>query len=93
MDFVITVCDQAAGEICPVWPGRPVAAHWGVPDPAAASGCESEHRQAFRDAIGALEQRVRRLVDLPLEKLDSSAAQRALQAIAAPATTPSGNAM
>jgi arsenate reductase (thioredoxin) len=93
MDFVITVCDRAAGEICPVWPGRPVAAHWGVPDPAAASGCESERRQAFRDAFGALEQRVRRLVDLPLEKLDSSAAQRALQAIAAPATTPSGNAM
>ena len=93
MDFVITVCDQAAGETCPVWPGRPVAAHWGVPDPAAASGSESERRQAFRDAFGALERRVKRLVDLPLEKLDSSAAQRALQAIAAPATTPSGNAM
>src|SRR5262249_31584467 len=55
MDFVITVCDQAAGETCPVWPGHPVAAHWGVPDPAAASGRESERRQAFQDAFDALE--------------------------------------
>jgi len=81
MDFVITVCDQAAGEICPVWPGHPVAAHWGVPDPAAARGRESERRQAFRDAFDALERRVKRLADLPIEKLDSPAIARETRAI------------
>jgi arsenate reductase len=81
MDFVITVCDQAAGETCPVWPGHPVAAHWGVPDPAAASGSESERRQAFRNAFAALERRVKRLVDLPIEKLDWAAVARESRAI------------
>jgi arsenate reductase len=81
MDFVITVCDQAAGEICPVWPGHPVAAHWGVPDPAATSGGESERRQAFRDAFDALEPRVKRLADLPIEKLDWVVIARETRAI------------
>jgi arsenate reductase (thioredoxin) len=81
MDFVITVCDQAAGETCPVWPGRPVMAHWGVPDPAAVSGSESERRQAFREAYAALERRVKRLVDLPIEALDDDAIARQTRSI------------
>jgi hypothetical protein len=59
MDFVFTVCDQAAGEVCPVWPGNPVTAHWGVPDPAAAEGSEAEQREAFRAAYLTLENRIK----------------------------------
>lgn len=70
MDFVFTVCDQAAGEACPVWPGSPVTAHWGVPDPAAVQGTEAEQRRAFREAYVTLENRIKLLVALPIEKLD-----------------------
>ncbi len=66
MDFVFTVCDQAAGEVCPMWPGNPVTAHWGVPDPAAVEGTDDQRRQAFRDAYRQLEdahQAVRRVAD------------------------------
>ena len=70
MDFVFTVCDQAAGETCPVWPGNPVTAHWGVPDPAAAPGSEAERMAAFRDACRRLEARIKLFVALPLDKLD-----------------------
>lgn len=70
MDFVFTVCDQAAGEVCPLWPGNPVTAHWGVPDPAAAEGSEIERRQAFRTAFRMLEQRIKLFASLPLAKLD-----------------------
>ena len=70
MDFVFTVCDQAAGEVCPVWPGNPVTAHWGVPDPAAVQGIEAELRRAFRDAYVVLENRIKLLVALRIEKLD-----------------------
>ena len=70
MDFVFTVCDQAAGEICPVWPGNPVTAHWGVPNPAAVEGTEAERRRAFRDAYVVLENRIKLFVALPIEKLD-----------------------
>ena len=70
MDFVFTVCDQAAGEICPVWPGNPVTAHWGVPDPARVQGTEAERRRAFRDAHAVLENRIKLLVAPPIEKLD-----------------------
>jgi len=70
MDFVFTVCDQAAGEVCPVWPGNPVTAHWGVPDPAAVRGTEAEQRRAFRDAYVVLENRIKLLVALRIEKLD-----------------------
>ena len=70
MDFVFTVCDQAAGEVCPVWPGNPVTAHWGVPDPAAVQGTEAERRRAFRDANLVLENRIKLFVALPIEKLD-----------------------
>ena len=69
MDFVFTVCDQVAGEICPVWPGNPVTAHWGVPDPARVQGTEAERRRAFRDAHAVLENRIKLLVALPIEKL------------------------
>jgi len=70
MDFVITVCDQAAAEICPIWPGQPITAHWGIPDPAAASGSLEERRAAFRDACRRLDARIKLFVALPLEKLD-----------------------
>jgi arsenate reductase (thioredoxin) len=76
MDFVFTVCDQAAGEVCPVWPGNPVTAHWGVPDPAAAEGTEEQRMAAFRDAYRRLEARIKLFVALPLEKLDRLALKR-----------------
>jgi protein-tyrosine-phosphatase len=81
MDFVFTVCDQAAGEICPIWPGNPITAHWGVPDPAAAVGGEAERRQAFRAALAALEQRIKLFVSLPVEKLDRLVLKRRVDAI------------
>ena len=65
LDFIITVCDNAAGEACPVWPGRPVTAHWGVEDPAAMEGSEEEKRAAFRDAYAILRRRIGLLVALP----------------------------
>ena len=70
MDFIFTVCDNAAGEICPVWPGRPVTAHWGMPEPAAAEGSEGEKMQAFRDCLRMLSNRIRVFAELPFEKLD-----------------------
>ena len=81
MDLVFTVCDQAAGEICPVWPGNPVTAHWGVPDPAAATGSEVERQAAFRAALTALEQRIKLFVALPVAKLDRLALKRRLDEI------------
>ena len=69
MDFVFTVCDQAAAETCPVWPGHPTTAHWGIADPAAVSGTEKDRRRAFRDAFLALRRRIELFVALPLEKL------------------------
>jgi protein-tyrosine-phosphatase len=76
MDFVFTVCDQAAGEACPVWPGNPVTAHWGVPDPAAVEGTEAEQRRAFRTAYLVLENRIKIFVALPIERLDRLAIKR-----------------
>lgn len=76
MDFVFTVCDQAAGEVCPVWPGNPITAHWGVPDPAAVEGSEDQCRQAFRDACRQLETRIKLFVALPIDKLDRLAIKR-----------------
>jgi arsenate reductase len=70
MDFVFTVCDQAAGEVCPIWPGQPVSAHWGVPDPAAMSGTDAEKMQAFREALRLLSNRIRVFIELPFDKLD-----------------------
>ena len=68
LDFIFTVCDNAAGEVCPIWPGNPVIAHWGIPDPAAVEG-EGQER-AFIDAYSALQRRIRLLLALPLESLD-----------------------
>ena len=83
MDFVFTVCDNAAGEVCPVWPGQPVTAHWGVPDPAAVQGSEAEVQRAFRDVALAMQRRVELLLALPLSTLGSAAIQRNLRAIGA----------
>ena len=82
MDFVFTVCDQAADEVCPVWPGNPVTAHWGVPDPAAIEGSEDRRRQAFREALRALESRIKLFVALPIDKLDRMAIKRNVDDIA-----------
>jgi arsenate reductase len=81
MDFVFTVCDQAAGEVCPVWPGNPITAHWGVPDPAAVEGTEDERKRAFRDAYHQLDARIRLLIALPIDKLDRMALQRRVDEI------------
>jgi protein-tyrosine-phosphatase len=82
LDVVITVCDDAAGEACPIWPGRPVTAHWGVPDPAAVSGSEAEVRVAFRRAFELLSTRIARFVQLPLATLDPASLQASLREIA-----------
>ena len=79
MDIVITVCDQAAGEICPVWPGRPVTAHWGLPDPAAAEGSDAEKRLAFATVYRELVTRIETLVALPVEQLDRLTLQSRLR--------------
>ena len=70
MDFVITVCDRAAGEVCPVWPGQPMTAHWGIDDPAAVGGAEIDRQRAFRRALLELENRIKLFVNLPLHSLD-----------------------
>ena len=81
MDFVFTVCDQAAGEVCPVWPGSPVTAHWGVSDPAAVEGPEAEKVRAFRYAYQALETRIKLFTSLRLEALDRLAIKREVDEI------------
>ena len=82
MDFVFTVCDQAAAEVCPVWPGHPVSAHWGVPDPAAVQDTgEDEPRRAFRDALLSLRRRIELFVSLPFEELKGMALKERLEDI------------
>jgi arsenate reductase len=81
MDFVFTVCDQAAGETCPVWPGHPVTAHRGIPDPAAADGSEAERMLAFREAFRALETRIELFLSLPIASLDRLALTRKVEEI------------
>jgi arsenate reductase len=81
LDFVITVCDNAAGEVCPVWPGRPMTAHWGIPDPAAVEGSEEQQRRAFWDACHRLMARIRLFTSLPLAKLDRLAIKRSIDDI------------
>ena len=81
IDFVITVCDNAAGEVCPVWPGKPVTAHWGVFDPAAVEGSDEDKRRAFREAAAILRRRIELLLALPLEKLDSTALKQKVSEI------------
>lgn len=81
IDFVFTVCDNAAHEVCPVWPGHPMTAHWGIPDPAAVTGPAEEIRRAFRDAFVTLERRIDLFFNLPLETIDRLALQRKIDQI------------
>jgi arsenate reductase (thioredoxin) len=81
MDFVFTVCDNAAKEPCPYWPGQPITAHWGVADPAAATGTPEEIQRAYRDAYMTLERRIRLFIALPLTSLDGLAIQRQIDHI------------
>lgn len=81
LDFVFTVCDNAAGEVCPVWPGQPITAHWGIADPAAAGGTEHDKRRAFLRAFTELTARVNLLLALPVEKLDRLTLKRKLDDI------------
>jgi protein-tyrosine-phosphatase len=81
LDFVVTVCDNAAGEVCPIWPGHPAVAHWGVPDPAAIEGSELEKRNAFRTAFLALENRIKLFTSLPIVCLDRMKLKEHLDAI------------
>lgn len=81
MDFVFTVCDNAAGEVCPIWPGHPVTAHWGVADPAAETGDEMQQRQAFREVLRQLENRIKIFTSLRFDDLDRSRLQDETQRI------------
>jgi arsenate reductase len=81
MDFVITVCDNAAGEACPVWPGQPITAHWGVNDPATAHGSPAEIERAFRDAFVILDRRISLLLSLPLSTLNQLAIKKEIDRI------------
>jgi len=81
MDFVFTVCDNAAGEVCPIWPGQPITAHWGVADPAAAVGSDEAKRKAFLRAFTELSTRINLLLALPVEKLERTALKRKLDEI------------
>ncbi len=87
MDFIFTVCDNAAVEVCPIWPGRPVSAHWGLPDPAAAGGSDADRRRAFEDAMRVLTRRIERFVALPLAGLDRAALMPTLNEIGGLAAT------
>jgi len=81
LDFVFTVCDRAAAEVCPIWPGQPMTAHWGLPDPAAAEGNEAEKRLAFAATLRMLTNRIGLLVNLPLQSLDRLSLQQRLAQI------------
>lgn len=81
MDFVFTVCDKAAGEVCPAWPGQPITAHWGMPDPAAVQGNEAVCRKAFRDTAVLLKRRLDIMSVIPMERLDRIAIQQQVREI------------
>jgi arsenate reductase len=87
MDFVITVCDQAAGEVCPIWPGQPITAHWGLPDPSQAPGTDDDRRTAFKRTYMALLNRLRLFTSLPFDKLDLLALKQRLTDIGQPVET------
>ncbi|HEY4077680.1 MAG TPA: arsenate reductase ArsC [Rhizomicrobium sp.] len=82
-DFVFTVCDNAASEVCPIWPGQPITAHWGIPDPAAVTGDDVSITRAFRDAYAALERRINLFATLPFKSLDHMALKKRLDHIGA----------
>ncbi|MGH9522831.1 MAG: arsenate reductase ArsC [Terriglobales bacterium] len=92
LDFVFTVCDNAAKEVCPIWPGQPITAHWGVPDPAAVHGSEQEVERAFRDAFFMLDRRISLLLCLPLTSLDGLALKKELDKIGQTPRTTTGEA-
>lgn len=81
MDFVFTVCDNAAKEVCPIWPGQPMTAHWGVPDPASVAGSPEEIQRTFRDAYSILDRRISLFLSLPIESLDRMAIKREIDRI------------
>jgi protein-tyrosine-phosphatase len=81
LDFIITVCDNAAGEVCPIWPGHPITAHWGLPDPAGVEGTQAEKLPAFRETVRALENRIKRFVELPIASLDRLKVQEHMRQI------------
>jgi arsenate reductase len=81
MDFVFTVCDNAANEVCPVWPGQPMTAHWGLPDPAAVEGSDEQKRRAFSDTFRHLASRINIFTSLPMDKLDKLSLQKKLEEI------------
>jgi arsenate reductase len=83
MDFVFTVCDQAAGEVCPVWPGQPMTAHWGMPDPAAVEGPDEIKARAFLDTAITMKRRLELMLSLPMQSLDSLALQKRVNDIGA----------
>lgn len=83
MDFIITVCDNAAGEACPIWPGHPATAHWGFPDPSQAVGDDAAKRRAFREVMAGLQKRIELLAALPLETLDAISLQAELKKLGA----------
>ena len=78
MDYVLTVCDKAAGEVCPIWPGQPMSAHWGVEDPAAVQGDEDAVNKAFKDAFILMSRRISLFLSLPIDKLDKLSLQKEL---------------
>jgi protein-tyrosine-phosphatase len=88
LDFVFTVCDNAAGEVCPVWPGKPMTAHWGVEDPAAVEGTDAEKWAAFRQVLRELENRIKVFISLPVSTLDKMTLQARIEAIGK--TSPEG---
>lgn len=81
MDFIITVCDNAAGEICPIWPGQPISAHWGFEDPAAATGTDDDKRRVFEKVYRQIMGRINSLLGLPIDKLEKTAIQREVKTI------------
>jgi len=81
LDFVFTVCDNAANEVCPIWPGQPLTAHWGIPDPAAVTGTQEEIQRAFRNAFVSLDRRIGLFLSLPLKSLDSLAIKKEIDRI------------
>jgi len=87
LDFIFTVCDNAAGEVCPIWPGKPMTAHWGIADPAAVEGSDAEKAFAFRKALKELEARIKLFTQLPIASLDQMTLREKLRAVGQQPTT------
>jgi arsenate reductase len=81
LDFIFTVCDNAAREVCPIWPGQPISAHWGIPDPAAVTGAPAEIERAFRDAYASLDRRISLFLSLPIASLDKHSIKKEIERI------------